>query len=124
MEQKIEQILSQTNYSREEILQKLENHNGDVILVIKEYMGIKSNVENSKIRSNQLNQEIYRQIRRTMDDGMRIYREKNPINIEEVTQPKDICSKGKFKISDKKMIKKTYKIKCKLPTDHNKKIIN
>ena len=85
MEQKIEQILSQTNYSREEILQKLENHNGDVILVIKEYMGIKSNVENSKIRSNQLNQEIYRQIRRTMDDGMRIYREKNPINIEEVT---------------------------------------
>ena len=85
MEQKIEQILSQTNYSREEILQKLENHNGDVILVIKEYMGIKSNVENSKIRSNQLNQEIYRQTRRTMDDGMRIYREKNPINIEEVT---------------------------------------
>jgi hypothetical protein len=85
MEQKIEQILSQTNYSREEILQKLENHNGDVILVIKEYMGIKSNVENAKIRSNQLNQEIYRQIRRTMDDGMRIYREKNPINIEEVS---------------------------------------
>jgi len=32
--------------------------------------------------------------------------------------------KGKFKISDKKMIKKTYKIKCKLPTDHNKKINN
>ena len=69
----------------QKIEQKLENHNGDVILVIKEYMGIKSNVENSKIRSNQLNQEIYRQIRRTMDDGMRIYREKNPINIEEVT---------------------------------------
>jgi hypothetical protein len=85
MEQKIEQILSQTNYSREEILQKLEEHNGDVILVIKEYMGIKPNVENTKIKSKEINQEIYRQIRRTMDDGMRRYREKNPINMEEVT---------------------------------------
>jgi hypothetical protein len=85
MEQKIEQILSQTNYSREEILQKLEEHNGDVVLVIKEYMGIKPKVENTKIKSKEINQEIYRQIRRTMDDGMRIYREKNPINMEEVT---------------------------------------
>lgn len=85
MEQKIEQILSQTNYSREEILKKIEEHNGDVISIIKEYMGIKPRVENTKINSKQINQEIYRQIRRTMDDGMRTYREKNPINMEEVT---------------------------------------
>lgn len=85
MEQKVEQILCQTNYTREEILQKLEKYDGDVILVIKEYMGIKQNVENTKITSKQINQEIYRQIRRTLDDGMRTYREKNPINIEEVT---------------------------------------
>ena len=37
-----------------------------------------------RINTKQINQEIYRQIRRTMDDGMRTYREKNPINMEEV----------------------------------------
>jgi hypothetical protein len=84
MEKKIEQISSQTNYSREEIVHKIEEHNGDVISIIREYMGIKPNVENSKINTKQINQEIYRQIRRTMDDGMRTYREKNPINMEEV----------------------------------------
>lgn len=85
MEKKIEQISSQTNYSREDIIRKIEEHDGDVISIIKEYMGIKPKVENTKIRSNQINQEIYRQIRRTMDDSMRTYREKNPINIEEVS---------------------------------------
>jgi hypothetical protein len=85
MEKKIEQILTQTNYSREESIRKIEEHNGDIISVIREYMGIKPNIENSKINTKQINQEIYRQIRRTMDDGMRTYREKNPINMEEVT---------------------------------------
>ncbi len=85
MEKKIEQISNQTNYSREEILKKIEEHNGDAISVIREYMGIKPKVENNTINAKQINQEIYKQIRRTMDDGMRIYREKNPINIEEVT---------------------------------------
>jgi hypothetical protein len=85
MEKKIEQILSQTNYSREEIICKIEEYDGDVISIIKEYMGIKPKVENTKIRSNQINQEIYRQIRRTMDNSMRSYREKNPINMEEVS---------------------------------------
>jgi CII-binding regulator of phage lambda lysogenization HflD len=85
MENKIEQISNQTNYSRKEILKKLKEHNEDVISVIREYMGIKPSVENTKINTKQINQEIYRQIRKTMDDGMRTYREKNPINIEEVT---------------------------------------
>ena len=84
MENKIEQISKQTNYSREEILKKIEEHNGDIVLIIREYMGIKPCVENAKINSKQINQEIFKQIRRTMDDGMRTYREKNPINIEEV----------------------------------------
>ncbi len=85
MENKIEQILSQTNYSREEILQKLEKHDDDAISVIREYMGIDKKSENNKIKSSQLNQEIYRQIRRTLDDGMKQYREKNPINIDEAS---------------------------------------
>jgi hypothetical protein len=85
MEQKIEQILSQTNYSQEEILKKLEENDGDAISVIREYMGIKKKSESNKIKSNQLNQEIYRQIRRTLDDSMKQYREQNPINISEAS---------------------------------------
>jgi hypothetical protein len=83
-EDKIQQILLQTNYTREEIINKLEQSNGDVIFVIREYMGIKPKTSHDKINSKQVNQEIYRQIRRTLDDGMRQYREKNPINIEQV----------------------------------------
>jgi hypothetical protein len=47
-------------------------------------MGIKQKTLPNKINLNQVNQEIYRQIRRTLDNGMREYREKNPINIEQV----------------------------------------
>lgn len=83
-ETKINQILNQTTYTREIILQKLEEHNGDVISIIREYMGIKPKVEKKLIHSKNVNQEIYRQIRMTFDDGMRKYREKNPIDIEEV----------------------------------------
>jgi hypothetical protein len=83
-EDKIQQILLQTNYTREEIINKLEQYDGDVISVIREYMGIKPKISQNKINSKHVNQEIYRQIRRTLDDGMRQYREKNPINIEQV----------------------------------------
>ena len=83
-EKKIHQISNQTTYSRELILQKLEEHNGDVISIIREYMGVKPKVEKKVVHQKSVNQEIYRQIRMTFDDGMRKYREKNPINIEEV----------------------------------------
>ena len=80
---KIESIFRLTTYSREEIKEKLEKYDGDSNLVIREYMGLNKKKETNKIKNNQLNQEIYRQIRRTLDAGMREYREKNPINIDE-----------------------------------------
>lgn len=82
-EEKIGQISRLTTYSREEIIEKLEKYNGDTTSVIREYMGINTKKDDNKIKNNQLNQEIYRQIRRTLDDSMRQYREKNPINIDE-----------------------------------------
>lgn len=87
-EEMIGQISRLTTYSREEIIEKLEKYNGDSTSVIKEYMGInvKPTNEKSSIKKNQLNQEIYRQIRRTLDDSMRQYREKNPINMDEAIQ--------------------------------------
>lgn len=85
IEEKIKQVSNQTNYTREEIIDKLQLHNDDVLSIIREYMGIKPKIENNRINSKRVNQEIYRQIRLTLDDGMRQYREKNPINIEEAS---------------------------------------
>lgn len=84
-EEMIGQISRLTTYLREEIIEKLEKYNGDSTSVIKEYMGInvKPSTEQKSIKNNQLNQEIYRQIRRTLDESMRQYREKNPINMDE-----------------------------------------
>lgn len=84
-EQKINQIISQTNYTEEQALIKLNNFNGNHIEVIKEYLGIKPKAfEKNKIKKNQINQEIFKQIRTTMDESMRKYREDNPINMEQV----------------------------------------
>jgi hypothetical protein len=75
-------VMSQTNYTEEEAIEKLKLFNCDYMKVIKDYMGIPEKKENQKIKS--VNQEIYRQIRTTLDSTMREYREKNPINMDQV----------------------------------------
>jgi hypothetical protein len=84
LDEKIEMISKLTTYSNDEILEKLQIYDGDATSVVREYMGIPVKKENNKIKNNQINQEIYRQIRKTLDDSMRQYRENNPINIDEV----------------------------------------
>ena len=49
---------------------------------LKYYMGIHEKNTETKIKS--INQEIYKQIRHTLDSSMKEYREKNPVNIEQV----------------------------------------
>jgi len=84
-EKKINQIISQTNYTREQAIIKLKEYDGNYIDVVKEYLGIKPKVfEKNKIKKNQINQEIFKQIRMTMDESMRKYREDNPINMDQV----------------------------------------
>ncbi len=75
-------VMSQTNYTEEQALEKLKLFNCDYMRVLKDYMGIPEKKDNIKIKS--INQEIYRQIRTTLDSTMRDYREKNPINIDQV----------------------------------------
>jgi hypothetical protein len=59
---KIELIKRQTNYIEDEfIVEKLKQHEGNEINVIKEYMGIPLQKKQNPIAS--LNQEIYRQFR-------------------------------------------------------------
>lgn len=77
------QIMSQTNYSEEIARKKLKEHNNDYMKVLKEYMGIPEKKTVETVKS--VNQEIYKQIRCSLDQTMKEYREKHPINIDQVT---------------------------------------
>ena len=74
-------VMTQTNYTEEEARQKLQLFNCDYMRVLKDYMGIP---EKKEVKAKSLNQEIYKQIRTKLDSSMREYREKNPINMEQV----------------------------------------
>ena len=50
--------------------------------VLKDYMGIPEKKETTQIKS--VNQEIYKQIRHSLDQTMKDYRDKNPINIDQI----------------------------------------
>jgi hypothetical protein len=78
----VKQIMSQTTYSEQEAREKLQEFNNDFIKVLKNYMGIPEKKENTQIKS--VNQEIYKQIRHSLDQTMKEYREKNPVNIDQV----------------------------------------
>lgn len=77
-------VMTQTNYTEEESISKLKLHNCDYLKVIKEYMGIPE--KNSKQNVKSVNQEVFRQIRLKLDSSMREYREKNPIDMEQVVK--------------------------------------
>lgn len=80
----VRKIVAQTNYSEEIAIQKLHQFNGDFMKVLKDYMGIPEKKTNKPIKS--LNQEIYKQIRSTLDTAMTEHREKNPLDVEQATQ--------------------------------------
>ena len=64
MEEEIEKIMRQTNYTKEESIHKLTEHNHDSISVIREYMGIPIKEEK---RTKTIQQEMYAQIRKKID---------------------------------------------------------
>ncbi len=75
-------VMTQTNYEETVAREKLKDFNYDYMMVIRDYMGIERKKTNPRI--NSINQEIYKQIRYNLDSNMKEYREKNPINIEQV----------------------------------------
>ena len=83
IEKHIDFVMKQTNYTREETINKLQLFNCEPMKVIREYMGIPDK-PNNKVKS--VNQEIFRQIRTTLEASEKAHREKNPINIEQVVQ--------------------------------------
>jgi hypothetical protein len=92
----VKKVMTQTNYTEEEAKEKLRLSNCDYMKVIKDYMGISDKKEEKKVKS--INQEIFRQIRTKLDTSMKEYREKNPINMEQVIE--------NLKVSDEREKKK------------------
>jgi len=70
IENKIQIILRQTDYSEEVAREKLKELNFDHILVIKSFMGI---TEKKALPIKSINQEIYKQLRYKLDSSMREY---------------------------------------------------
>lgn len=78
----IKHIMTQTNYSEEEAKSKLQEFSNDFMMVLKDYMGIPIQKQTNGVKS--VNQEIYKQIRYNLDQTMKDYREKNPVNLEQI----------------------------------------
>ena len=81
-DQHVTTIMSQTNYTKEEAKNKLILFNYDYIKVIKDYMNIPEEKKEKQVKS--VNQEIFRQIRIKLDNSMKDYRDKHPINMDQV----------------------------------------
>jgi len=78
----VTKVMAQTNYDEKTARTKLSECGFSITKVLRDYMGIPSVKPAPKIKS--VNQEIYKQIRYTLDSSMREYREKHPINVDQV----------------------------------------
>ena len=74
IEEKIQIILRQTDYTEETAIMKLKEYNYDQIAVIKSYLGITEKKAPMQMKS--VNQEIYRQLRHKLDSNMRDYQDR------------------------------------------------
>jgi hypothetical protein len=69
-------VVRQTNYTEEKAIEKLNQHNNDVLTVIREYMSpavINIDVDNT-INKKSINQQIYSEIRNLMDNAAATYK--------------------------------------------------
>jgi len=70
IDEKVQKILRQTDYTKEVALNKLRENNYDEILTIKDYFGI---TDKKTVKIKSINQEIYRQLRNKLDSNMKEY---------------------------------------------------
>jgi hypothetical protein len=99
LDKNINKVMTQTNYTREEAREKLKLFNCDYMRVLKDYMGIPEKKEEKKVKS--VNQEIYKQIRHTLDNSMKEYREKHPIDLNQIiTNFQESDEREKLKIKN------------------------
>jgi hypothetical protein len=77
IEDKVQMILRQTNYTEQEALAKLNECSNEPLLVIKQFLGIP---EKNTPQISSVNQEIYKQLRHKLDSSMREYKTKTETN--------------------------------------------
>jgi uncharacterized protein with HEPN domain len=73
IDDKVQIILRQTDYTEDVAKEKLKEHNFDHLAVIRAYFGI-SEKKTQPVKS--VNQEIYKQLRYKLDSNMRNYQER------------------------------------------------
>jgi len=73
MDDNIQTILRQTDYTEEQAKEKLIDYNNDPLKVIRAYLGI---TEKKAPYVKSVNQEIYKQLRYKLDGAMREYNER------------------------------------------------
>jgi hypothetical protein len=71
IDEKIQIVIRQTDYSVNIAREKLKEYNFDEIETIKDYLGI---TEKKALPVKSVNQEIYKQLRRRLNDNMRDYK--------------------------------------------------
>jgi hypothetical protein len=72
IDEKIQMVMRQTDYTEESAREKLLEHGFDEIATIKSYLGINVKKEPGKVKS--INQEIYKQLRNKLDSNMQDYK--------------------------------------------------
>ena len=73
MDELLEIVMRQTDYSKEKAQLELCKHNYNHILVIKEYLGI----TDKKVQPKSTNQEIYTQLRYKLNSALDEYNSRN-----------------------------------------------
>jgi len=73
IDENVQVIMRQTDYTEEVAKEKLKEFNYDHIAVIKSYLGVP---EKKVAHVKSLNQEIYKQLRHRLDKNMRNYNER------------------------------------------------
>jgi hypothetical protein len=73
IDKKVQIILRQTDYTEDQSIEKLKEHDFNEIAVIRSYLGI---AEKKVLPVTSLNQEIYKQLRHRLDKNMRNYQDR------------------------------------------------
>jgi hypothetical protein len=69
-------VMGQTDYDAEEAVQKLKDHNNDILAIVREYMGAPAVIDEPKRTVNQI---IYKEMRGLMDNAASTYRRKKEL---------------------------------------------
>lgn len=105
----VEMIIRQTDYTKEEAIEKLKKHNNNYLQVLKEYMNDEK-VTEKKEESKSLNQNIYSNIRNFLDNSIKEKARQSQI-YNKIKEQKEAYEKAKREKSGEKENNKTEPIK-------------